>query len=190
MLMEQARKAKSKDFTPPDWRKFTPPELVDTVERVQAAGVKLLTSPDMREQVMAAVQSQNDTAKKLAENTVGLLLTLDQKSQGGIPVAALFPAAMALLGESAAVLTSAGQAVSQEDWNNAALQMFVLIGRKLGGTDEQIMQSAQQAFGGQEAEDQNEPGEPPEGTPADTTEDAAEGEAPDEEEQAMARGMQ
>lgn len=190
MLMEQARKAKSQDFTPPDWKQFTPPELVDDVERVHAAGVKLLTSPEMRDQVMEAVQSQDDVPTKLADNTVGLLLTLDQKSQGGIPVAALFPAAMALLGESAQVLAAAGQPVTQEDWNDAALRMYVLIGRKLGGSDEQIMQGAEQAFGGQEAEDQGEAGEPPEGTPADATEDAAEGEAPDEEEQAMARGMQ
>lgn len=193
MLMQQARQVKAKGFTPPDWKQFTPPELVDTVERVHAAGVRLLTSPEMREEVQKAIQSHDDMATKLADNTVGLLLTLDQKSQGGIPVAALFPCAMALLAEAAEVMTASGQPVTQEEWNDAALRMFVVIGKKLGGSDEQIMQSAEQAFGkaGQpEAEDQGEAGEPPEGTAADSQEDSAEGEAPDEEEQAMARGMQ
>lgn len=206
-LMEQARAQRgaqegagqqSGQFNAPDWKQFTPPELQDPVERIVAAGAKMMYAPELREELQQAVRSNAPVDQKLADNVVGLLLTLDQKSQGGLPVAALFPAGLGLLGEAAQVLQAAGQQVTQQDFNDAALRMYVVIGKKLGGTDEQIMQGAQQAMGGgmasggqqPEAEDVGEPGEQPEGTPADATEDKAEGEPPETEEQAMARGMQ
>ena len=46
------------------------------------------------------------------------------------------------------MLAAAGQQVTQDDFNNAALRMYVVIGKKLGGSDDQIMQSVQQAMGG------------------------------------------
>lgn len=208
-LMEQARAQRGAQqadaeqggqggqFQAPDWRQFTPPELQDPVERIVAAGAKLMYSPEMRQELHQAVGAQVPVDQKLADNVVGLMLTLDQKSQGGLPVAALFPAGIGLLGEAAQVLQAAGQQVTQQDFNDAAVRMYVVIGKKLGGTDEQIMQGAQQAMGGMapggqqpEAEDLGEPGEQPEGTPADASEDQAEGEPPETEEQAMARGMQ
>jgi len=204
-LMDQARAqrgaqgpADGGQFNAPDWKQYTPPELRDPVERIVAAGAKLMYSPELREELQQAVQSDAPVDQKLADNVVGLLLTLDQKSQGGLPVAALFPAGLGLLGEAAQVLQAAGQQVTQEDFNNAALRMYVVVGKKLGGSDEEIMQGAQQAMGGgaaptgqqPEAEDVGESGEQPEGTPADATEDRAEGEPPETEEQAMARGMQ
>lgn len=206
MLMDQARQSRqqpteqqpaSVGASSPDWRKFTPPELVDPVERIIAAGVKVMYSPEARDQLKQAVAADMPVAQKMAQNVVGLLLTLDKQSQGGLPVAALFPAAMGLLGEAATVLQQAGQKVTQDDWNEAAMMTYVLIGKKLGGTDEQIMQGAQsamgQAAGGQgaaEPEDAGEPGEKPEGTPADMQEDQAEGEPPDPEEQQMRAGYQ
>ena len=207
-LMDQARARQTEQpesggkMQTPDWRSVTPPELMDTVERIVAAGVKMMFSPELREELLQAVQAQAPVDQKLADSVVGLTLVLDKQSNGGIPVAALFPAGIALLSEAAKVLEAAGQQVTQEDFNDAALRMFVVMGKKLGGTDDQIMQSAQQAMGGMgaadvapggaapEAEDAGEPGEQPEGTPADATEDLAEGEAPETEEQAMARGMQ
>lgn len=205
-LMEQARAQRGDEqqgqqqsgaAAAPDWRQFTPPELQDPVERIVAAGAKLMYSPEMRQELQQAVSAEGPVDQKLADNVVGLMLTLDQKSQGGLPVAALFPAGLGLLGEAAQVLQAAGQQVTQEDFNNAAVRMYVVMGKKLGGTDDQIMQGVQQAMGGAapagqqpEAEDAGEPGEQPEGTPADATEDRAEGEPPETEEQAMARGMQ
>lgn len=174
----QARQAQA-----PNWQQFTPPELHDAVERIIAAGAKLMYSPDMRDELQKAVSADMPAEEKLADNVVGLMLTLDQKSQGGLPVAAIFPAGIGLLGEAAQVLQAAGQKVTQEDFNNAALRMYVVMGKKLGGTDEQIMQGAQQAMGAAPGAQQ------PEGTPADAREDAAEGEPPETEEQAMARGM-
>ncbi len=160
MLMDQARQQKGAQapqqgpaiqgaapaeggFTPPDWKQFTPPELADAVDRIIAAGVKLMYSPDMRDELKAGVDSQDPPDKKLAENAVGLLLTLDKQAQGGLPIGALFPAAMGLMGECVAVMAAAGQPVTQEDFNDAALNVFAIIGKKLGGSDEEIMQAGQ-----------------------------------------------
>lgn len=157
MLMEEARAARgsqgkgegdSQAFEPMDWRAHTPQDQMDVVERVIAAGAKLMYSPDMRDELRQAVQADMPVDQKLADNVVGLLLTLDQKAQGGLPVGALFPAAMGLMNEAAEVLAAAGQPVSQEAYNDAALRAFVLIGKKLGGTDEQIQQAAGAAFDG------------------------------------------
>lgn len=207
-LMQQARAQRAEqpeqqggqggaEANAPDWRAVTPPELQDAVERIVAAGAKLMYSPEMRDELHQAVNANTPVDQKLADNVVGLMLTLDQKSQGGLPVAALFPAGLGLLEEAANVLSAAGIQVTQQDFNDAAVRMYVVMGKKLGGTDDQIMQGVQQAMGGAsqpgqqpEAEDVGEPGEQPEGTPADATEDQAEGEPPETEEEAMARGMQ
>lgn len=209
MLMDQARQARdSGAMRPeqpqgeagqasatehPDWRQFTPPEVMDQVERVIAAGAKIMYSPDMRDEMRAAVQSQDPVPKKLAENVVGLLLTLDKQSQGGLPVAALFPAAMGLLGEASAVLEAAGQTVSQEEWNDAAMMVYTLIAKKMGANDEQIMDGVKSAMPAGQAEDEDARSAPPAAAgqqPSDVPGEAArEGEPVDQEEQEMQRGM-
>lgn len=135
-------------FKKPDISAMIPPESKDAVDRVVAAGTKMMYAPEMRQHLQEAVQSQDPVPKKLAENTVGLMLLLDQKSQGKIPLDAMFPAAMELLGEAAEVLTTVGQDVTQEDYNEAAMMMFAIMGKKLGATDEQMMGAAEQAIPG------------------------------------------
>jgi hypothetical protein len=135
-------------FKRPDISQFTPPAMQDIVQRIAAAGMKIMYSPDMRQELMKEVQRDVPVPQKLAEAVVGLMLTLDQKAQGGIPAQAIFPAAMELLGEAAEVLSAAGQQVTQQDYNDAARMMFVLIARKMGAKDDQIMGAAQQIAGG------------------------------------------
>lgn len=148
----QRAKQKAPKFKRPDMAQFVPAEAKDAVDRVVAAGHRMMYSPEMRDDLQAAVDSQEPVPQKLANNVAGLLLTLDKQARGGIPMAAIFPAAMELLGEAAEVLNAAGQAVTQEDYNEAARSLFVVLGRKLGASDEQMMGVAQQAMGGQEPE--------------------------------------
>lgn len=166
-------------FKRPDISQFVPPEQADAVQRIAAAGMKLMYSPQMRQELMQEVHRQVPVPQKLAEGVVGLMLTLDKQSQGGIPAQALFPAAMELLGEAAEVLSAAGQQVTQQDYNDAARLMFVLIARKLGAKDNQIMGAAQKIAGGQPdvgAGGTGAPPEPDEGAPAEEA-------APDEEQE-------
>ena len=133
-------------FKKPNVDQFVQPKDRDAVDRVVAAGVKLMYAPNMRAELRQAVDSDTPVPQKLAENAAGLLLILDQKAKGKIPVAALFPAALALLGEAAEVLIAAGQEVTQEVYNEAAQMLFVLLARKMGASDEQVMQASKQAL--------------------------------------------
>lgn len=156
-LMQRAKAPAG--FKRPDIAQFVPADLKDAVARVVAAGHKTIYSPAMREELRAEVARDVPVPQKMAEAIVGLLLTMDKQSQGGLPMGAIFPAAIELLGEAAEILTAAGQSVTQADFNEAAQLVFVLIGKKLGATDEQLMQTAQRAAGAGMMED--EPGEGP-----------------------------
>lgn len=145
-LLERA-KQKAAGFKRPDVKPLIPPDMVDVVDRVVAAGMRYLYSPAMREEVMQAIQSQEPTPQKLGNNVTGLLLTLDNQTKGGIPQAALFPAGIELLGEAAEVLVAAGQPVTQEDFNTAGLVIFATLAKKLGASDEDVMAAAQQQVG-------------------------------------------
>lgn len=144
------------DFKAPDLSKVVPPELRDAVDRIVAAGLKTMFSPDMREELMAEVNRDVSMPQKLAEGVVGLVLTLDKQTKGGLPVAAIFPAELELLVEAAGVAKAAGQNVSQQDYNDAAMMMAVLTAQKMGAKDEEIMGEAQKWAGGE-----MEPGEGP-----------------------------
>lgn len=186
-------------FKRPDISKFVPQGMEDVVARVSAAGQRIMYSDQMRDELRAEVQRDAPVAQKMAESVVGLLLTIDKQTQGGIPEGALFPAGLDLLGEAAEVLTKAGQQVTQEDYNEAARMMFVLMAKKLGIKDDQIMGAAAQAAGAQGGGAPDDEASEP--TPDD---EAAEGEQggqppeeageqpgqPDEEEQAMQEGFQ
>jgi hypothetical protein len=152
-------------FKKPDISQFVPPDLTDAVQRTVAAGMKLMYSPDMRDEMQAGIQSQDPIPKRIADNTLGLLLTLDGKTQGGIPAGAIFPVGVELAGECAEVLDNAGQAVSQADFNDSLLALYAMMGKKLGATDDQLMQSAQQSVGEPMTGDPATPPAPPQTAP-------------------------
>lgn len=147
-LMQQAKAAPSTgpSFTPKDPRQFIPAQLHDAVERVFVAGMKMMYSPQMEQERQAAIQSQDPVPKRIADNVLGLMLTLDQQSKGGIPEQVIFPAAVMLVNEAANLLVHAGQDVTQDDYNQALQLLYVQIGKKLGLSNDQLMQGAQQAL--------------------------------------------
>lgn len=162
----------SGEFRRVDISPFVPEGQADAVARIVAAGMKVMYSPDMRDDVMQAVQSQEPAAQVLAQNVLGLIGALDQKAQGGLPEQAIFPAGVELLGEAAEVLIAAGKEVSQQDYADSVRLLAVLMAQMAGHSQEQIDGVlAQNAGGGMAA------GEAPEG----------DFEAPDEapEEEAM-----
>jgi hypothetical protein len=163
------------------------PKMRDTVDRIVAAGMKIMYSPEMADEREQAVSGGGPVAQALAESITGLTLILDQKSQGGIPIEAIFPSAMELLSDAAEMFIKAGKPVDQETYNDAARIMFVMIGKKLGASDDDLMQGAQQAAGGGQGgpDDESQEGESPQ-------DEAAEGESQDQEaqeEQRTAQGL-
>lgn len=180
-IMQKARERNA--FKRPDISQFIPEGMEDVVARVSAAGQKIMYSPDMRDELQAEVKRDAPVAQKMAESVVGLMLTLDSQTDGGIPEAALLPIGLDLLGEAAEVLSQTGGQVTIDEYNEAAQLMFVMVAKKLGHSDEQIMGAVEQAVGGAGGAPPEEAGEamPPE-----------EGAAPppDDEEAEMQRGFQ
>lgn len=190
-IMKQARARNA--FQRPDISQFIPPGQEDTVARVAAAGQRLMYAPGMRDELNAEVERDAPVTQKMAESVTGLMLTLDQQTPGGIPQEALFPAALDLLSEAAEVLSQAGDVVTADEYNEAALLMFVMMSKKLGIPDDDIMGAAEKAAGVAE-EDAAAPAReqgaapPDEPEPDDNpTEEASEGD--DEEEAAMQEGF-
>lgn len=160
-LMKQAR-AKAPAFKKPDLSPFIPKGQEDAVARLVAAGMKILYAPDMKEEVLAAVQSPDPVGKKLGENAAGVTFALMQQAQGAIPPEAIFPAAVELMSECAELLIAAGEQVTQEDWKEGFLTLVAVMGKQLGGTDEQIMGEMRKGAPGAGAA----PGAPPPGAGA------------------------
>ena len=152
-------------FTKPDITSAIPPEQVDAVNRIVAAGMKLMYSAGMRDELKAAVNSPEPTAKVLAENVTGLMLMMDQKSgKSGLPPEAIMPAAVELLGDSGDMMVKAGRPVSQEDFKTAMQMLLVMVSKKMGMDDAQVMDMANKAL---PPEQQAGGGLPPDGPAAD-----------------------
>lgn len=152
-LMQRASEAKAPAFKRPDPAQFIPKGQEDNTQRIIAAGMKMMYSPEMRDELQQAVEGEDPAAQKMAENVTGLMLMLDQQAQGGMPEGAMFPAAIGLLGEAADVLVSAGQTVTQDDFNEAARMLFVMMSKKMGASEEDIMDAAKKNAGGMGEED-------------------------------------
>ena len=147
-IFDQAQKAPKEQggFTPPPVESFVPEEHLDAVQRVVAAGMKLVYQGDMAEDVKAELARDVPVAQMLAEASVGWLLILDKQAPQGIPEHILAYALQALVGEAAEIATQSGRAVSADEFEDAVMLAHQLMARKLGYNDEQIMQGAQQGM--------------------------------------------
>lgn len=137
-------------FPLPNPASYIPHGYEDVVSRLVAAAMKLMYSKQLRPALMRSIQSKEPAPKRLALSVVGLFLMLDGKTRGGIPLPAIFPACLAILGEACKIAVSAHQQVSQSDYKQAALIMATLIAQKMGGSPQQIMGGYQRALAGQQ----------------------------------------
>lgn len=136
-------------FKAADISKAIPPQYADAVQRIVAAGMKIMYSPASRQDLMAAVKSPDPLPKVLAENITGLMLTLDKHAGGsGLPPPAVMPAAYELLADAGALMVKAGRNVSQQDFTSAVQLMYVMISKKQGMNNDQIMDTAAKAVPG------------------------------------------
>lgn len=163
MAAAQAEQPAGEPFQKPDVSAQIPEALRDPVDRIVAAGMKVMYSPQTRAQLQKAVQSNEPVPKVLAENVTGLILMLDSKTQGGLPAEPIFPAAVILLGDAAEVMTQAGKQVTMDQYNDGVRMLYVMLGKKMGGSDAQIMDAANKAL---PPEKQVAGGAPPDGPAA------------------------
>lgn len=135
----QRAKAKAPPFARPDIAPFIPKGQEDAVARLVAAGIKQMTSPQMRDEVMKAIEADQPVGQKIGSNAAGIVLMLMEQAQGQVPPEAIFPAGAELMSECAEMLIAAGQPVTQEDWKDGFFVLIGTLGKHFGGTDEQIM---------------------------------------------------
>jgi hypothetical protein len=187
---QRAAEPAAEEFQRPDTASLVPKGAEDAYARIVAAGQKLMYSQDMRDDLQKEVARDVPVAQKMAEGVVGLMLTMDKQAKGGLPMEALFPAALELLNEAAAILTESGQTVTMEDWKDGARMMFVIMARKFGAKDEEIMAAVQQMVpGGSEMEpgegQPHEQAEPPSMEQQETQAEAQGMPEPDEQQRGM-----
>lgn len=116
-----------------------PPNLRDAFERVILAGMKVMYSPETADMVEEVMSGPGEVWKKLGEGVAGLMMLLDKQSGKGIPQDIIIPAAIELVHEAADHLNKTGQEVSEEDVKTATQYVAVLIAKKFGANDQQIM---------------------------------------------------
>lgn len=116
-----------------------PPNLRDAFERVVLAGMKVMYSPETEDMVAEALAGDGEVWKKLGEGITGLMLILDKQSGKGLPQDIMIPAAIELVHEAGAHLNSIGQEVSPDDLKTATQYVVVLLAKKMGAKDDQIM---------------------------------------------------
>ena len=135
----QRAKSNAPPFKRPDITPFIPKGQEDAVARLVAAGIKQMSSTQMRDEVMKAIEADQPVGQKLGGNAAGVILMLMEQAQGKVPPEAIFPAAAELMSECAEMLVAAGQKVTQEDWKEGFFVLIGILGKQLGGSDEQIM---------------------------------------------------
>lgn len=116
-----------------------PPALRDAFERVILAGMKVMYSPETEDLVAQTLEGDGEMWKKIGEGVAGLMMLLDKQSGKGIPQDVMIPAAIELVNEAASHLQTIGQNVTPEDIKTATQYVVVLLAKKFGANDQQIM---------------------------------------------------
>lgn len=116
-----------------------PPNLRDAFERVVLAGMKVMYSPETEDMVAQTLEGPGEMWKKIGEGVAGLMMILDKQSGKGIPQDILIPAAIELVNEAGTHLNTIGQKVTPEDIKTATQYVVVLLAKKMGANDQQIM---------------------------------------------------
>lgn len=110
------------------------PQNADALERVVLAGTKLMYDPKVFPMFAQALEAGGPLPDMLAEQAVGLLKILMDKSGGTMPKNVLIPAAVALMLEMGDFIIKAGLAKPSDADMQAAVRMVIeLVMRAFGG---------------------------------------------------------
>lgn len=122
--------------------KAVPPEHQEDFERVVLAGMQLMYSEEMKDEIDALLQDERPIEQRLAEGITGLMALLDQQAKPAIPLPVIIPAAVELLYEIATFLAQvrAIPALAPEQMQEAVQLTVGMIAKRYGMPDEQIVQ--------------------------------------------------
>lgn len=126
-----------------------PENLQEPFERVVLAGMQIMFSKDMQDDIQRELSGNRPMFQKLAESVAGLMGLITQQSKG-MPPDVVVPAAIELLHEAAAYVNEVGMGeVSPEETKQATQYLVALLLKGSGAADDQI---AQVLTGGQQSQ--------------------------------------
>lgn len=132
----------SKMFERPSISQLLPRGREDAFAGILAIGINSLQSEGLRELLLQEDLRQFPAAQGMAVIVAGMMLKFDEmvaEANGRIPVDFIMPMGLEFLSEAAEVLMQGGRRVTIEDWRDAAQFLFVLLARKMGAEDDEIM---------------------------------------------------
>lgn len=110
------------------------PQNADALERVVLAGTKLMYDPKVFPMFAQALESGGPLPDMLAQQAVGLLKIMMDKSGGTMPKNVLIPAAVALMLEMGDFIIKSGLAKPTEEDMRAAVKTVIdLVMQVFGG---------------------------------------------------------
>lgn len=104
------------------------------------AGLKLLFSPETREQTVEYFEGDGDAPQKIGEGVAGIMGLIFQQSNGTMPGQIVIPAGVELIGHCVEVARKMGIEVSDEDAAEGVAQFIQVVLKQAGATPEQIQQ--------------------------------------------------
>lgn len=114
------------------------PQNSDALQRVVLAGTKLMYDPKVFPMFSQALESKAPLPQLLAQQAVGLLKILMDKSQGTMPKNVMIPAAVALMMEMGDFMVKAKLAQPTQEDMQAAIKLVIdlvvkVFGAQVGG---------------------------------------------------------
>lgn len=101
------------------------PQENDALQRVVAAGMKIMFDPKTFPMLKAGVSKEGPMPEKLAQQAVGLLKLLQDRANGSIPRQILIPAAMMLMLEVGRTIHDMGMPSPTPEDVQAAYKLLV-----------------------------------------------------------------
>ena len=115
-----------------------PDQLRQAYERVVDGGLKLMFSPQTREQTLQFMQGAGDPAEKMGEGVAAVMATLFKQSNNTMPPEVIIPAGVELLLHAVDVVKKSGGEWSQDDTAESMANMVEAIFRQFGTSLDQV----------------------------------------------------
>lgn len=109
-----------------------PPDLENAYQRVVVAGMKIMFSPETRDEVLKQIDGPGPMPEKLAKGIAGLMILLFDQSNKTMPPQVIIPAGIELLVHAGEFLDKSGSEVSDQEIGTAISLMIQMLLKTFG----------------------------------------------------------
>lgn len=123
----------------PEWQSKPDPEEQSAYERVVLAGMKIIYTKKVGDQIVTAMRSvKGDAARALATLAQTIILQVDKASNGTLPETVIIPAAAELLEHIAELVDAGGTPVDDALLQRAGQQLVMGLAQEYGVEPEEV----------------------------------------------------